>query len=67
MKKELLIIIPAYNEGQNIRNVLTQVEGLGLSEVADILVINDASTDSTNWIVKEMQYPMISQLFYMGY
>ena len=67
MKKELLIIIPAYNEGQNIRNVLTQVEGLGLSEVADILVINDASTDSTNWIVKEMQYPMISQLFNMGY
>ena len=67
MKKDLLIIIPAYNEGQNIRNVLTQVEGLGLSEVADILVINDASTDSTNWIVKEMQYPMISQLFNMGY
>ena len=41
MKKELLIIIPAYNEGQNIRRVLTQVEGLNLSSVADILVIND--------------------------
>ena len=67
MKKELLIIIPAYNEGQNIRRVLTQVEGLNLSSVADILVINDASTDSTNWIVKEMQYPMISQAFNMGY
>ena len=65
--KELLIIIPAYNEGQNIRRVLTEVEELGLSSVADILVINDASTDSTNWIVKEMQYPMISQLFNMGY
>ena len=66
-KKELLIIIPAYNEGQNIRRVLTQIEGLNLASVADILVINDASTDSTNWIVKEMQYPMISQLFNMGY
>ena len=65
--KELLIIIPAYNEGQNIRRVLGQVEGLGLESVADILVINDASTDSTNWIVKEMQYPMISQPFNMGY
>ncbi len=65
--KELLIIIPAYNEGQNIRRVLGQVEGLGLESVADILVINDASTDSTNWIVKEMGYPMISQPFNMGY
>lgn len=66
-KKELLIIIPAYNEEQNIRKVLTQIEELELSAVADILVINDASTDSTNWIVKEMQYPMISQPFNMGY
>lgn len=66
-KKELLIIIPAYNEGKNIRKVLTELEGLELASEADILVINDASTDSTNWIVKEMGYPMISQLFNMGY
>lgn len=66
-KKELLIIIPAYNEGKNIRQVLTDLEGLDMEIRADILVINDASTDSTNWIVKEMHYPMISQLFNMGY
>lgn len=64
-RKELLIIIPAYNEGSNIRKVLTDLKQF--SDWADILVINDASTDSTNWIVKEMQYPMISQLFNMGY
>ena len=66
-KKELLIIIPAYNEGENIGRVLNQLESLEMSREADILVINDASTDSTNWIVKEMQYPMISQVFNMGY
>lgn len=66
-KKELLIIIPAYNEGKNIRQVLTDLEGLDMKIRADILIINDASTDSTNWIVKEMHYPMISQLFNMGY
>lgn len=66
-KKELLIIIPAYNEEYNIRKVLTQIQELGLSAVADILVINDASTDSTNWIVKEMNYPITSQTFNMGY
>lgn len=66
-QKELLIIIPAYNEGNNIRRVLEQISGLDFGLQPDILVINDASTDSTNWIVKEMQYPMISQLFNMGY
>lgn len=66
-KKELLIIIPAYNEGKNIRKVLTELERLDLASRADVLVINDSSTDSTNWIVKEMGYPMISQLFNMGY
>ncbi len=66
-KKELLIIIPAYNEGKNIRKVLTELERLDLASKADVLVINDSSTDSTNWIVKEMGYPMISQLFNMGY
>jgi len=66
-KKELLIIIPAYNEGNNIQRVLHQLEHQGTCSMADILVINDASTDSTNWIVKEMGYPMISQLFNMGY
>ena len=63
--KELLIIIPAYNEGKNIQRVLEhleQLEEMNFSDVADILVINDASTDTTNWIVKQMQYPMISQL-----
>ena len=65
-QKELLIIIPAYNEGNNIRRVLEQISGLDFGLQPDILVINDASTDSTNWIVKEMQYPMISQLFNMG-
>ena len=53
--KELLIIIPAYNEGKNIQRVLEhleQLEEMNFSDVADILVINDASTDTTNWIVK---------------
>ena len=65
--KELLIIIPSYNEGNNIRRLLMQLEALEMKDIADILIVNDASTDSTNWIVKDMGYPMISQLFNMGY
>ena len=66
-KKEVLIIIPAYNEGNNIRRLLMQLEELDMKDRADILIVNDASTDSTNWIVKEMHYPMLSQLYNMGY
>ncbi len=66
-QKEVLIIIPTYNEGNNIRRLLTQLEELGMKEKVDILVVNDASTDSTNWIVKEMGYPMLSQAYNMGY
>ena len=66
-KKELLIIIPSYNEGNNIRRLLMQLEELDMKDRADILIVNDASTDSTNWIVKDMQYPMLSQLYNMGY
>lgn len=66
-KKELLIIIPAYNESGNISNVLTQLEQMEMGSKADILVINDASTDATSWIVKQMQHPMVTQLYNMGY
>lgn len=66
-QKELLIIIPAYNESGNILKVLGQLEASGTGEVADILVINDASTDGTNWLVKEKNYPMVTQLYNMGY
>lgn len=66
-RKELLIIIAAYNEENNIRKVLTQIEKLGLSVAADIIVINDASTDSTSRVVKELRCPMISQTFNTGY
>ena len=38
--RELLIIIPAYNEGENIAGVLEQLEQLELGGIADILIIN---------------------------
>lgn len=66
-RKELLIIIPAYNEEQNIRDVLLRIEQMELFSTADVLIIDDASTDSTGWIVKEMQYPVISHPYNMGY
>ena len=41
-QKELLIIIPAYNEEKNIERVLEELERPEIAEIADILVMNDA-------------------------
>lgn len=66
-KKELLVIMPAHNEEQNIRRVLEQMRTQGIPEIADILVIDDASSDSTVQIVREHECTLISNIFWMGY
>ncbi len=53
MKKNVLIIIPAYNEEGNIEAVLEQLEKPEIADIADILVMNDHSSDKTNMIVKK--------------
>ena len=67
VRKELLIIIPAYNEEKNIASVFEQLEKLDISSIADILVIDDASTDRTNRIVKEKQCELITHIYNLGY
>ena len=60
-KKELLIIIPAYNEEKNIVKLLEQLEQPEIASIADVLIMNDASSDATNWIVKELSLIHISE------
>ena len=38
-KKDLLIIMPAYNEEENIGSVLDQLEKPEIAEIADVLVM----------------------------
>ena len=65
--KELLIIMPAYNEEKNIGKVLEQLERAGVCEYADVLVMNDASSDATNWLVKARGYTLVTHVFNLGY
>lgn len=67
MQKELLIIIPAYNEEKNISKVLDQLEKPEIADIADILVMNDASSDNTNWIVKRRHHAVVTHVFNLGY
>ncbi len=49
-----LVIIPTYNERENITNVLDTIFGLGIDQL-DVLVIDDGSPDGTARVVKEYQ------------
>ncbi len=67
IKKDLLIIMPAYNEEKNIRQVLEQLNSQEITNIADVLVMNDGSSDSTNWIVKEYHHTLVTHVFNLGY
>lgn len=66
-QKELLIIIPAYNEEKNIPAVLDQLEQLEITEFADILVMDDASLDNTRQVVQDRGYTVVTHIFNLGY
>jgi len=65
--KEILIIIPAYNEGKTIGKLLEQLEAPEISDKADILVMNDASKDETEQVVKSHGHAVVTHIYNMGY
>ncbi len=65
--KELLVIIPAHNEEENIQKVLKKLKSHKIRDIADILVIDDASDDSTGEIVKSEYYMCIRNIRRLGY
>lgn len=66
-KKDLLIIIPAYNEARNIGNVLDKLEQPEIAEIADVLIMNDASSDDTGQIGRERGHAVVTHVFNLGY
>lgn len=51
--KKLLLIIPAYNEAENIEKVIT-----GLNGEYDYIIANDGSIDDTVKICREKKYEL---------
>ena len=56
-----IVIIPTYNEKENIENIIRAV--FGLEKVFHILIIEDNSPDGTATIVKELQKEFPDRLF----
>lgn len=64
---EVLIIIPAFNEEKNIVDLLDKLCTPKIRTFADILVINDASSDSTGKIARSYNVSTITHVFNLGY
>lgn len=58
---ECIVIIPTYNEKENIENIIRAV--LGQKTDFDILIIDDGSPDGTGEIVKKLQKEFSGRLF----
>ncbi len=58
---EKLVVIPTYNERENISNILHAIFNIG--EGFHVLVIDDNSPDGTAQIVKDLQHKFHGRLF----
>lgn len=67
VRKELLVILPAHNEAKNLPALLDRMEAQGVAQMADVLVINDASEDETGQIIAARGYACITNVFNLGY
>ena len=66
--KKILIIIPAYNEEENILKTYTKIKEYNKKYKTnyDMIVINDGSTDNTKKILKENNIPHINLIHNLG-
>ncbi|MDO9679755.1 MAG: polyprenol monophosphomannose synthase [Bacteroidales bacterium] len=61
MNSDKLVIIPTYNEKENIEKIIKAI--FSLEETFNILIIDDGSPDGTAAIVKELQTQFSDSLF----
>lgn len=61
MDMNSLIIIPTYNEKENIKNLIPQI--LNISDIFNVLVIDDASPDGTGEVVDELKKRFPDRIF----
>lgn len=53
MKQKLLVMIPTYNERENVESIAEKIFGLGID--LDLLFVDDRSTDGTGEVLEKMR------------
>lgn len=61
--KKLTVVIPCYNEKDNIVNIVNQVLSAPIAN-KEIIVVDDCSTDNTREIIKEKIVPLVDKVLY---
>ena len=61
MKADSIVIIPTYNEKENIEKIIRRV--LSYEKQFDILVVDDNSPDGTASIVKSLQTEIPERIY----
>ncbi|MDX1521885.1 MAG: glycosyltransferase, partial [Anaerolineae bacterium] len=54
------VVIPTYNEAENLPDITAEIFGLNLTEELNILIVDDASPDGTGQLAQELaeqKYP----------
>ncbi len=64
---KVLIIVPAFNEEENMAALFQNLCTPEIRSFADILVINDASSDQTGDIAKNFDVTVVTHVFNLGY
>ena len=62
--QKLSIIIPVYNEEKTINKVIDAVQTVELPFVKEIIVIDDASTDSTRQVIERLSEQNLVKIFH---
>lgn len=65
-RREVLIIVPAYNEEGGIRDVLRRVPGEVMGYEVKTVVVDDGSTDATAAIAREEGVPVVTHVVNRG-
>lgn len=64
---KLLVVVPAFNEEKNLDDLFKKLCKPEIRSFADILVINDASSDQTGVIASTYDVFLITHVFNLGY
>ena len=54
MKKKITIIIPVYNEAENVSKIVAEIAKIKIVHDYEILFVNDGSTDATEQVLQEI-------------